>query len=351
MPQKHNFSYIYDLKGCVNVAVYFYDENRSRHSYITEDFDYDLTGLLIEILTKDEPIKDDADYIDSDETINSSNIWKYQSDPVFVELKSDMSDFCDEIKREILKIDGVDSVTITPSKSVGFSTYITVNFTKPPKDSKLNSDYINGYGGEYKLKFRLSNHQVSKATDADVLIDLLGKKFDQFKTEVLNIVTQRVQQLSNYYRDFKNTKKVSASQKQRNKERKARQQSYNTNVVAKKNKYNGNKGYNNYSWRQKESFSVFESFGRDRLYSMLDTGTVEYLDTAHTNLEEIVSMIEEHFGFKDYDYVTLLRTTADCLNSYIIEYTFEEGIFNYDLLFADMQEQLDNSYSKNKLLV
>lgn len=319
--------------------------------YLYETYDYDLTSLLIEILTKEEPIKSDEDYLDTEEDVNSSNIWKYKDDPVFVELKSDMESFCNEIKNDILKIDGVEKVTIYTSKSVGFSTYITVKFKKPPRDSKLNSDYLNGYGDEYELKFRLSNHKVSKVTDADILIDLLGKKFNQFKTEVLDIVAQRVQQLNNYYRDFKNTKKVSASQKQRNKDRKARQASYKSDVVAKKNKYNGNKGYNNDSMRKKESFRIRESFGKDRVYSLLNSDTINYLDSSNVDLENLVSQVEQHFGLRDYDYVTLMTTLADCLNSFIIEYTFDENSFDTDLLFNDMQEQLNKKFSKNRLLV
>lgn len=329
------------------MGVFSYKSN----NMLTEDFDYDLTDLLIEILTKDEPIKVDEDYIEDEEDVDKDNIWKYQSNPVFVELKSDMTDFCEEIKNEILKIDGVESVVIKPSKSVGLSTYITVNFTKPPRDSKLNSDYLNGYAGEYKLKFRLSNHKVTKATDADVLVDLLGKKFNEFKTEVVDVVKQRVQQLSNYYRDFKNTKKVSSSQKQRNKERKARKQTYNTNVMGRKPS-GGNKGYNNNSWRQQqESFSMLESFGRDRLYSMLDDNVIDYLNAVHTDLEEVVSMVEKHFGLKEYGYVDLLRAAAECLNTFIIEYTFEDDNFDYDLLFNDMVECLNNKYSKQRTLM
>lgn len=319
--------------------------------YSCKTHDYDLTSLLIEILTKDEPIKSDEDYLDTEEDVNSSNIWKYKDDPVFIELKSDMEDFCNEIKKELLQIDGVEKVIIYTSKSVGLSTYITVKFKKPPRDSKLNSDYLNGYGGEYELKFRLSNHKVFKSTDADVLIDILGKKFDQFKTEVVNIVTQRVQQLNNYYRDFKNTKKISASQKQRNKDRKARQSSYTSDVVSKKTKYGGNKGYNNDSMRKKESLRIHESFGKDRVSSLLDTNTISYLDSANVNLEELISRVEQYFGFQEYDYVTLLTTLASCLNSFIIEYTFDETSFDYDLLFNDMQKQLNDIYSKHKLLI
>ena len=318
------------------MAVYFYENTK-----LTEDYDYDLTNLLIEILTKNEPIKPDADYIDSDDEINSSNIWKYQNDPVFVELKSDMKDFCEEIKREILKIEGINSVSIYSSKSVGFSTYITVKFTKPPRDSKLNDEYLKGYGSEYELKFRLSNHEVAKATDADVQIDLLGKKFNEFKDEVLNIVKQRVEQLSNYYRDFKKTKKISASQKQRNKERKARQQSYKTNVVAKKNRYNDNKGYNNDSLRkQKESLNMFESFGGERLLSMLDDNVIDYLKAVHTDIEDIASEIERHFKSDGYSYIEILRVASKCLNAYIIEYTFDDD-FDFELLFDDMEKYLD----------
>lgn len=307
---------------------------------LTENYDYDLTSLLIEILTKEEPIKLDSDYLskNGEEEIDSQNMWKYKDDPVFVELKSDMEDFCNDIKKEILKIEGVDSVTIKPSQSVGLSTYITVQFTKPPRDSKLNIDYLAGYGNEYKLKFRLSNHDVTKATDADVRVDLLGKKYAEFQKEVLDIVKQRVQQLDNYYRDFKKTKKVSASQKQRNKDRNTRKQAYK-DVIMKKNKY-GNKGYNNDSGRKKtESYFMDETFGGDRLIYMLHDDTIDYLDAAHVNVEDIVDNIEHHFGF-DINYIELLKTAAKCLNDYVLEYTFDDNLFDYDLLFRDMEKLL-----------
>lgn len=201
------------------------ESNNRRTSYIKETFDYDLTNLLIELLTKTEPIKTDGEYL-GDETISSKDMYKYDTDPTMVEVKSDMYDFVSEIADEIKKLPGVKKVDVVSSKSVGISTYLTVYFEKPSDNSKLTQSYLSAYKGEYELKFRISNHDVQKATDADVLIDVLGKKFNEFKDEVIKLVKTRIGQLDNYYRDFKKSKKVSSSQKARNKERTQRKAAY-----------------------------------------------------------------------------------------------------------------------------
>lgn len=293
-----------------------------------EYYDIDITHMLFELLNKNEPIKLDSDYLDDDD-VDETNIWKYSKDPTLIELKSDMQKFCEDICKEINKIQGVDSATITTSQSVGMSTYITIHFTKPPKDSKLNVDYLNGYSGEYTLKLRLSNHKVSKATDADILIDLLGKKFNQFEKEVLDIVKQRVEQLNNYYRDFKRTKKISSSQKQRNKERKQRKQEYK-NVVSQKNKYKKS--------NKTESLELFNlsddtdiDYITDQITDLLYDETLNYLRSANIEVIDILRLVFDYLDLDDY----LVELTVKCLNKYVLDYsafdTFDVTAFLNDL--------------------
>ena len=229
------------------------------------EFDYDLSSFLIELLTKTDKIKKDSeyvnDYLGTDEATEDT-IKNYKKVPVFTELEQDMKQFCDDICKEIETIPGVESATCKSSRSLGMSTYITVHFVKPTnndrdiqpylkQDRKFINHYLggfgdgNGYEGEYKLKFRLSNHAVVRATDADFEIDVTDRVYNDFKDEVIKICKKRVQQLQSYIADFKRTGKISPKQVQRNIERRKRKAAYNEVLLTMFDKLSLNESISN----------------------------------------------------------------------------------------------------------
>ena len=311
------------------------------------DYDIDLTEMLIELLDKNVPIKKDSeyvnDYLGKDEA-TEDNIKNYKTVPVFTDLENDMYDFCTAICKEIEKIPGVEEARAKKSQSLGMSTYITVNFIQPKKtdkdvieasknDHRFLGHYLSGFGkdggynGEYRLKFRLSNHDVKRATDADIILDVTGKTYEKFKDEVINLCKKRVQQLSNYFNDFKKTGKISPKQIKRNEERKARRDVYNEilNVI-----YRG------------LSKSLKESFGGERLQSILEVeaqNVLEYLKFTNTKIEDIISAVESEFAQTKIAYSRLVRIVAECLVDNVIEYTFDDE-FDYELLFDDIEQRI-----------
>ena len=318
-----------------------------KNENINIEYDIDLTEMLIELLDKNTPIKKDSeyvnDYLGKDEA-TEDNIKNYKKVPVFTDIENDMYDFCESICKEIEKIPGVESARAKKSQSLGMSTYITVNFTQPSKtdkdvidaskkDPKFLGHYLSGfksgggYAGEYRLKFRLSNHDVKRATDADVILDVTGQTYEDFKNEVLNLCKKRVQQLDNYFDNFKKTGKISPKQIKRNEERKTRRDAYNEilNVI-----------YNNLS------VTLKESFGGTRLKSMVELeaeNVLQYLDMSNIKLEDIVNAVEVEFSDEPIIYAKLLAICAECLVENVIEYTFDGG-FDYELLFDDMRSKM-----------
>lgn len=313
------------------------------------DFDIDLNKVLNEILDKNTKIKLDSeyvnDYLGKDEA-TEDNIKNFKNVAVFKELEDDMESFCNDIAKEISKIPDVEDVKIKKSKSLGMSTYIIVTFEKPSpndkslkpyinKDSKFINHYLSGfgnggYGGEYRLKFRLSNHDVVKATDADVEINVTNKIYNEFKDEVVKMCKKRMQQLDNYFDDFKRTGKISPKQIARNKERNERRNAYNKiyheiiNVLINK-------------------LPLTESFGGERLQAVIETeaeNILDYLNICNVKLEDIVSAVESEFRDCKVSYVQLIRATAECLVENILDYTFEDS-FDYNLLFDDIRKELN----------
>ncbi len=313
------------------------------------DFDIDLNKVLNEILDKNTKIKLDSeyvnDYLGKDEA-TEDNIKNFKNVAVFKELEDDMESFCNDIAKEISKIPDVEDIKIKKSKSLGMSTYIIVTFEKPSpndkslkpfidKDSKFINHYLSGfgnggYGGEYRLKFRLSNHDVVKATDADVEINVTNKIYNEFKDEVVKMCKKRIQQLDNYFDDFKRTGKISPKQIARNKERNERRNAYNKiyheiiNVLINK-------------------LPLTESFGGERLQAVIETeaeNILDYLNICNVKLEDIVSAVESEFRDCKVSYVQLIRATAECLVENILDYTFEDS-FDYNLLFDDIRKELN----------
>lgn len=327
------------------MAVYLYESNHRK-----------IPKWLAELLDKNEPIKLDSEYINdyyniTDATEDNINNWK--GDALFLELKSDMDDWCQSIAAKIRQIPGVASAKVKGSESVGMSTYINVNFVRPTEDDKEVQKHIKddpkflthyfsgfgkdgGYEGEYRLKFRVSNHK-PKYTDANVLVNILNHNYNWIESKIVEMCKKRVTQLDSYWKNYLSTGVISPKQIKRNKARKDDEDVIIIELLKQKNK-------------SKSLLSIEETFGKDRIYSMLDDNVIDYLNVINVDLEDIAYEIEHHFNLGTYDYVTLLQVAAKCLNQYIIEYTFEES-FDYSLLFQDMEEELSEINQKHKLLV
>ena len=90
--------------------------------------------------------------------------------------------------------------------------------------------------------------------------------------------------------------------------------------------------------------SLEESFGSDRLQAVLEIeaqNVLDYLKFTNTKIEDIISAVESKFRDYKVNYVQLIKATAECLVDNIIDYTFEDS-FDYDMLFNDIREELDN---------
>lgn len=327
------------------MAVYLYESNHRK-----------IPRWLAELLDKNEPIKLDSEYVNdyyniTDATEANINNWK--NDDVFHQLKDDMEHWCDTIANKVKSLPGVEDARVKVSTSTGMSTYINVNFTRPSKedtevqerleeDPKFLTHYFSGFGkdggyeGEYRLKFRVSNHK-PKYTDANVLVNILNHNYNWIESKIVEMCKKRVTQLNSYWKNYLDTGTISPKQIKRNKARKDDEDVIIIELLKQK-------------YKSKSLLSIKETFGKDRIYSMLDDNIIEYLNAVNVNLEDIVYEIEHHFNLGTYDYVTLLQVAAKCLNQYIIEYTFDDS-FDYSLLFEDMKEELSEINQKHKLLV
>lgn len=319
----------------------------------TVDYDLYINNYLIELLTKDEPIKLDSQYVNDYLGIDDAtegNIRNYNDCPVFTELKNDMKQFAEEICTEIKKHNEVESATVNDSPNhAGISTYIIIKFKLPEEfdsayvQQKLRTDrqYISHYnsgfngndglGGEYKMIIRLSTHEPSRrrGTSADIYINITGKLFDYFRDRVLYYVKERIDYINNAWKNYKETGQLPEGQTERNHIRKNARNSRRPWITELLYKY-----------IQKSSLK--ESFGGDRLQATLENeadNVLKYLEACNVKLEDIVNAVEVWFRDKPIYYAQLLAICADCLVDNIIEYTFD-GIFDYDLLFDDMLKEI-----------
>lgn len=323
------------------------------YEYINSNYDYDLTRLFLEILAKNKPIKLDSEYInDANDFDNATedNIKQYANDPTFKELKSDMYDFATDICKDIKKLPEVEDATVKSSQSVGLSTYITVKFKLPTKDNpivrkgletdkKFIGHYKSGFGdghgyeGEYTLKFRLSNHAVKRATDADKDINITGKTYDRFRDEILNVCKRHAQKLDNYLKNFANTGKIPDKQKQRNLDRRERDRLYNNNI----------KELLTYLCK---SYVLKESYGTEVLDTRLDIDTQSLFNRYHINKEDIIDAVQVYFREVPMVFADLIRIAAACINANANSYILGNNDFNLQEFLNDMETVIINKYPK-----
>ena len=321
------------------------------HENYTVDYDLYIDNYLIELLTKDEPIKLDSQYVNDYlgiEDATEGNIENYGNCPVFTELKNDMRQFAEEICVDIRKFPEVLTATPDVSGRTGISTYITVKFKLPEEIDndamellRTNPRFINcyksgingqsnGLAGEYKMEIRLSTHRPGcRGTEADININITNKIFDYFRDRVLYYVKERIDYINNAWKNYKETGQLPEGQAERNRIRstaKDNRRPWITELL--------------YKYIQKSSLK--ESFGGDRLQATLENeadNVLKYLEACNVKLEDIVNAVEVWFRDKPIYYAQLLAICADCLVDNIIEYTFD-GIFDYDLLFDDMLKEI-----------
>ena len=315
---------------------------------LEEDYDIDLFSYLLEILNKNEPIKLDSDYLNDyyeRDDIKEDDVWQYKDDKAIKELKADMYEWVEEIQKAVLNIPGVESAKISDSTQAGMSTYLNVSFEKPNEndpiakeklkdDKKFITHYLSGfgnngggYGGEYRLKFRISNHDAKHISNTNVFMNILGHNFNWIKDTIVDLCKKRVLQLQSYWKDYCRTGEISPKQIKRNQKRKDGE--FLRLEYLKK-------GFIN----EKYTHLLKETFGGDRIKSMLNNITLKYLENVGVDIEDIVYNVESHFQKAKIDYIALLYILVNCLNQFIIEYTFDEG-FDYDLLYSDMQQEID----------
>ena len=325
--------------------------------FLEKDCDIDLVSYLLELLNKNEPIKLDSEYLNdyyNRNDIKEEDVWQYKNDAVFKELKDDMSNWVNEIKTAVKDIPGVSKVNIVGSNQAGLSTYLNVNFKRPDEkdpvakerlkdDPKFLNHYFSGFGqdggydGEYRLKFRISNHPEKHISNTNVFMNAVGHNYDWIKDNIISLCEKRVKQLQNYWNDYCRTGIISPKQIKRNQNRK--------NQIFLHLEYL-NKGY----IEDKYLSLLKETFGGDRLAYMLDENTLNYLDTADVDVEDIIYEVEAAPEFKRYDYIRLLNAVAHCLNNFAIEYTFDGG-FDYELFLKDVADNISGKSISTPIMV
>lgn len=314
--------------------------------YLEEDYDIDIFQYLIEILNKNEPIKLDSDYLNdyfNRNDITEKDVWQYKNTDFMDDLKADMYDWVNVIKSKVEKIPGVDYVDIIGSNQAGLSTYLKVMFKRPDEndpiakeklkdDPKFLTHYFSGFGqdggydGEYRLKFRISNHPEHRGADTNVFMNILGHDYNWIKQQIIGLCNKRADQLAHYWQDYCRTGKISPKQIKRNNDRR---EGKDIRLEYLKNGYISDRHIK----------FLKETFGGDRLYTMLDTNVLNYLKDVNVDIEDIVADIEAYFQSVRIDYMALLYILTQCLNRYVIEYTFDDG-FDYDLLHQDMKKEI-----------
>ena len=316
-------------------------------SYLEEDYDIDIFQYLLEILNKNEPIKLDSEYLNNyynKNDITETDVWQYKDTEFMDDLKADMRNWVTTIKSEVEKIPGVDYADIIGSNQAGLSTYLKVMFKRPDEndpvakeklkdDPKFLTHYFSGFGhdggydGEYRLKFRISNHPEHRGADTNVFMNILGHDYNWIRQQIIELCNKRANQLTHYWRDYCKTGKISPKQIKRNKDKR---EGKDIRLEYLRNGYISDAHIK----------FLKETFGGDRIQTLLDANTLSYIDTTDVNLEDIVANVETHFQSSSIDYITLLFILADCLNKFILDYTFDTG-FNYDHLYEDMEPMVD----------
>lgn len=308
------------------------------------DYDIKLSNYIIELLTHEEPIKTDTEYINDyygDDRATGKRVSLFADCPVFIDLKTDMESFATEICNAISERPEVKSATVNDSPNhAGISTYITVLFKHPKEfdsafvQDKLKTDpqYITHYesgigngeglGGEYKLEFRLSTHDVSrrKGTSADVYIDITGKVFDYFKRRVLSYVDDRIRYINDAWQNYKEKGEYPQEQIERNRIRSRAKHSRRPWIqemfISK---------LNNYKLTESTASNIIE--------------VNKYLQSINLSMDDLLIWVD--FMFSDIPVEKLIDVMAICLSENIIEYTYEDR-FDYELFYNDLVEILYN---------
>ena len=332
--------------------------------FLDEDIQYDyhimLTEADLNILKYNEPIKLDSEYINdflNRTDVTEEDVPNFSDLELFDLLKADMEFMANKICASLRALPQVADAYVGRSGSVGISTYITVDFNRltledahlTPKelekaqerinnDPKFVSHFESGFGhgegmsGEFKLKIRLSSHPYHR-TDAYIDINILGKVYQYFKKRVTARVKERINYIDVAWTQYCKTGKLPKNQAQRNTQRKTAKSNLEPVVMELLNHM---KSY--------IAKSLKESFGSDRLQAVLEIeaqNVLDYLKFTDTKIEDIISAVESEFRDYKVNYVQLIKATAECLVDNIIDYTFEDS-FDYDMLFNDIREELDN---------
>lgn len=322
------------------------------------NYNFDYMIILTEsgdfqILDRDTVIKKDSEYVNDYlgiEDATEDNVTSYGNLPIYNTLKADLKkmaeETCEKIKNNFR--DKIEYTKVVSSDKTGISTYVTVKFRFPERtDSDVrehlvnNSKFLdwyksgknginNGMGGEYKLDFRISTHNLDD-TPYNVSINANPKTYEDIEKIIFKYVRERYAYIKKAWNEYKKTGELPEGQLQRNQDRKAAE--------------NANKP----QW--KELFkhiklcvakSLKESFGGTRLKSIVELeaeNVLQYLDMSNIKLEDIVNAIEVEFADEPIIYSKLLAICAECLVENVIEYTFDGG-FDYQLLFDDIRARM-----------
>ena len=157
-------------------------------------------SLLKELIGKFDKIKKAEDYIpnfDSKQPYSS-----YKDEPELLEVKADLADMLEDLKKNLLEISKVRRVSFEISPYYGLSNYLTVYLDKPSDPKFLITDNIRT---KYKMKFKLSDH--FNSGEEEFNYDLIGKTFSNIAINIENDVRQRINELNQKEKNWNNKHK------------------------------------------------------------------------------------------------------------------------------------------------
>ena len=311
------------------------------------DLDYDVDIILnetLQVLSKTKPIVPDECYINdyiaqhpAKYTLPNGQLFKctdelvpfFTGSAIMDTVKADMlelgNDICAEVRTEFSNADGLASITVGDSGSVGISTYIHVRLKQPTNadpyvanriksDPQFLNHYMSGYhndglSGEYNFKIRLSNHlkKNMRVEDAQINIDINNRVYEYFKDRVIYHIRNRLNYVNTAWDNYCKYGTLPKNQQKRNQERAAAKRAHR-------------------AW-------IYE------LYDKLNNDYVkEYLSYTHSTIDDVVQILSELYAVDD----SISNHINKCINENIIEYTLTPN-FNYSLLYEDIWKDMDEN--------
>lgn len=274
-------------------------------------------SLFNELINANDKISRWEDYVDDYDSNRPRK--SYSNDTTLLDVKNDLLDMIQSLDSDLQSIPKVRSVKFKSSSHVGLSNYIEIKFEKPRDDK-----YLKYYGSEYMLNIRLSDHipQGGYASSVTNNLDIVGRTFNDVKEDILNIARTQSNKLSQFESNWKKKCKPSSTRKNQHK------------ASAKNNKNR----YKN------------ESYTKALMKTYVEPYVEQYLESVDVAVEYIIPELNHRVDFEDLNYRQIVDIVVHCLNTNIIDYTFDD-FMNWELLANDVQELVHSKHSEQLMTI